>query len=136
MATRPLTQLRRNHVQLLRQPFVGVVSTLREDGSPHMTPVWVDTDGEHVLFNTAIGRAKERHLRDDPRAGLVVVDPEDPYRWVSISGQAELIDEGADEHIDRLAKKYTGADRYQNRAPGEERVIVQITPEHIDSRGV
>jgi PPOX class probable F420-dependent enzyme len=83
--------------EFLRQPYVGEVTTIRPDGSPHTTVVWVDVDTDEVLFNTAVGRAKERYLRRDPRVSLIVVDPEDPYRWVSVSGTAELDTEGADE---------------------------------------
>ncbi|MEX2613410.1 MAG: hypothetical protein WD380_07520, partial [Gaiellaceae bacterium] len=72
----------------------------------------------------------------DPRVSLAVVDPEDPYRWISVSGTASLVDEGADEHIDRLATKYLGKDSYPFRAPGERRVTVKISPTRIESRGL
>ena len=116
-------------------PFVGTVTTLRADGSPHSTVVWVDTDGDAVLFNTARGRAKERHILSDPRVSVVVIDPQDAYRWVSVTGTAELTEEGADDHIDRLAKKYLGADSYPFRKPTEQRVTVRITPDRVDSSG-
>jgi PPOX class probable F420-dependent enzyme len=116
-------------------PFVGVVTDLRADGSPHSTVVWVDVENGGVSFNTARGRAKERNLERDPRVSLVVVDPSNPYRWVAISGRAELTEEGADEQIDKLAKKYLGKDRYHWRNPEETRVSVKITPEYIDSTG-
>jgi PPOX class probable F420-dependent enzyme len=117
-------------------PFVGVATTLREDGSPHATVVWVDTEDGKVSFNTARGRAKERHIARDPRASLLVVDPENPYRWVAVSGRAELTDEGADPQIDKLAKKYLGKDEYPARSPREERVKVLIEPEHVDASGI
>jgi PPOX class probable F420-dependent enzyme len=116
-------------------PFVGTVTTLRQDGSPHATIVWVDTENGAVSFNTAAGRAKERHLRNDPRLSLTVVDPENTYQWVSISGRAELTTDGADEQIDKLAKKYLGQDEYPWRSPEEQRVKVRITPEKVDSAG-
>ena len=116
-------------------PFVGTVTTLRADGSPHSTVVWVDTDGDVVLFNTARGRAKERHILSDPRVSVVVIDPQDAYRWVSVTGTAELTEEGADDHIDRLAKKYLGADSYPFRKPAEQRVTVRITPDRVDRSG-
>ena len=121
----------------LKNPFVGTITDLRPDGSPHTTVVWVDVDdyGE-VSFNTAHGRAKPRFITDDPRVSLTVVDPGDPYRWISISGTATLVDEGADEHIDRLAKKYIGQDKYPFRAPDEQRVSVRIAPTTIESRGL
>jgi PPOX class probable F420-dependent enzyme len=120
---------------LAENPFVGTVTTLRPDGSPHSTIVWVDVENGAVSFNTARGRAKERHLNRDPRASLLVVEPDDPYRWVAVSGRAELTDEGADEQIDKLAKKYLGQDQYPWRKPTEQRVKVRITPEKVDSSG-
>jgi PPOX class probable F420-dependent enzyme len=120
---------------LADNPFVGTVTTLRPDGSPHSTIVWVDVEEGAVSFNTARGRAKERYLSRDPRASLLVVEPDDPYRWVAVSGRAELTEEGADEQIDKLAKKYLGKDQYPWRKSTEQRVKVRITPEKIDSSG-
>ena len=119
----------------LDNPFVGVITDLRPDGSPHATVVWVDVDGDRVSFNTAYGRAKPHYIANDGRVSLTVVDPGDPYRWVSVSGTATLVDDGADEQIDRLAKKYIGADTYPFRQPGEQRVSVRIAIEKIDGRG-
>jgi PPOX class probable F420-dependent enzyme len=114
----------------------AIVTTLRRDGSPHATPVWVDeVDGE-VWFNTVVGRMKERHLRTDPRASLILVDPQDQYRWVSVSGAASLQTEGADEHMDKLARKYLGQDRYPWPDPSQQRIIVRIRPERVDSTGI
>ncbi len=118
-------------------PFVGTTTTLRADGSPHSTVVWVDVlDDGRPAFNTAVGRAKERHLRNDPRVALLVVNPQNTYRWVAVSGRAELILEGADAQIDKLAKKYLGADEYPFRNPTETRVTVAITPEHVEGVGL
>jgi PPOX class probable F420-dependent enzyme len=122
--------------KFLEQPFVGEVTTLRADGSLHTTVVWVDTDTDVVMFNTIVGRAKERHLRNDPRVSLIVVDPENAYRWVSVSGQAELTTDGADEQIDKLAKKYIGKDEYPWREPEQQRVTVRIRPEHVETTGL
>lgn len=119
----------------LANPYVGTVTTLRSDGSPHNTVVWVDVDGDTVLFNTAEGRAKPRHLRRDPRVALTVVDPQNPFRWLSVSGTAELTQDGAAEHIDRLSKKYTGRDVYANHDPDHPRLKVTITPERVDATG-
>jgi len=116
-------------------PYVGVVTTLREDGSPHSTIVWVDVEGDKVSFNTARGRAKPKHLEHDPRASLLMVDPNNAFRWVAVSGQAELTEEGADAQIDKLAKKYLGKDEYPWRNPEETRVKVLIVPEKIDASG-
>jgi len=121
--------------KFLEQPFVGTVTTLRDDGSPHSTIVWVDTNTGEVSFNTATGRAKEKHLRRDPRVSLLVVDPENTYKWVAVSGTAQLTTDGADGQIDRRAKKYLGQDEYPWRNPEEERITVRITPEHVDASG-
>jgi len=121
--------------EFLDQPYVGEVTTLRDDGSPHTTVVWVDTDTDVVTFNTAVGRAKERYIRRDPRVSLIVVDPENAYKWVSVSGEAELTTEGADDQIDKLAKKYLGEDEYPWRNPAEQRISVRIRPKHVDSYG-
>jgi len=120
---------------LAENPFPGVVTDLREDGSPHTTVVWVDVSNGDLSFNTARGRCKERNLSRDPRVSLLVVDPGDPYKWVSVSGRASLTEEGADEQIDKLAKKYLGKDSYPWRSPEEQRVSVVITPERVDSTG-
>jgi PPOX class probable F420-dependent enzyme len=116
-------------------PYVGIATTLRDDGSPHSTVVWVDVRNGAVGFNTARGRAKTLHLERDPRASLLVVDPKDPYKWVAVSGRAELTENGADEQIDKLAKKYLGQDEYPWRNPAETRVSVNIKPEKVDSSG-
>jgi len=115
--------------------FVATVTTLRADGSPHSTVVWVDTDGGVVRFNTFRGAAKERHLGRDPRVSVAVLDPRDPWHWVAVSGTAELIEEGADAHIDRLAQKYLGVESYPYRDPAERRVTVRVTPVTVASAG-
>jgi PPOX class probable F420-dependent enzyme len=120
----------------LESPFVGVVTDLRPDGSPHSTIVWVDVDDQGVSFNTAWPRAKPRYLSADPRLSLTVVDTADPYRWISISGTAQLVEEGANDQIDRLAKKYVARDTYPWHKPEERRVTVRIAPTRIESRGL
>jgi len=116
-------------------PFVGVVTTLRRDGSPHSTIVWVDASDGGVSFNTARGRVKPTNLERDPRLSLVVVDPDDAYKWVSVTGRARMTEAGADEQIDRLSAKYTGNPEYQARTPDEVRVRVDIAVEKADSSG-
>jgi PPOX class probable F420-dependent enzyme len=116
-------------------PYVGVVTTLREDGSPHSTIVWVDVEGDKVSFNTALGRAKPKHLEHDPRASLLMVDPNDAFKWVAVSGPVEMTQDGADAQIDKLAKKYLGKDEYPWRNPEETRVKVLIKPEKVDASG-
>jgi PPOX class probable F420-dependent enzyme len=121
--------------RFLEQPYYGVVTTLRKDGSPHNTVVWVDVEDGIPTFNTAEGRAKARHLGRNPRAAMTVVDPNDGYRWLAVEGPAEVTTDDADAQIDRLAKKYDGADGYQGRTPGMVRVKVRIQPEHLTTRG-
>jgi PPOX class probable F420-dependent enzyme len=116
-------------------PYVGVVTTLREDGSPHSTIVWVDVEGDKVSFNTALGRAKPKHLEHDPRASLLMVDPNDAFKWVAVSGPVEMTQDGADAQIDKLAKKYLGKDEYPWRNAEETRVKVLIKPEKVDASG-
>ncbi len=117
--------------ELLSQPIHGWVTTLRPDGSLHSTVVWVDVDGDDVIFNTAVGRAKERHLRDNPQVSVSVLDPKDAFHLVSVSGTAELELEGADEVIDHLANKYLGVESYPYRQPGEQRVTVRVRPDQV-----
>ena len=131
-----MRDLTANERAFLEEPFVGVVTTLQHDGAPQSTVVWVDVDDDGVSVNTAYGRVKPRNLARDPRISLVVVDPEDAYRWFKVAGTTTLVDEGADAQIDRLSKKYTGRDVYASRQPGEQRVSVRITPDRILSRGI
>ncbi len=105
------------------------LATIRADGTPHVTPVWIDWDGEHVLMNTAAGRAKWTHMRRDPRVGVEVFDTENPYSYVSMTGTVSLDEDGADEHIRDLAEKYRGSREF---AIGDDtRVIVRFTPDRI-----
>ncbi|MBE3008035.1 PPOX class F420-dependent oxidoreductase [Microbispora sp. NEAU-D428] len=128
-----MSKLDENAVALLKEPVHAWVTTIRPDGSLHNTVVWVDVDGDEVIFNTAVGRAKERHLRDNPRVSVSVLDPENAFRFVSVSGTAELELEGADAVIDGLAKKYLGVDTYPYRQPGEQRITVRVVPEKVIS---
>lgn len=121
--------------EFLANPYVATVTTLRDDGSPHSTVVWVDGGGDELRFNTAVGRAKERHLKNDPRVSVTMIDPQNTYRWVSVTGRAELTTDGADAHIDSLAKKYLDKDEYPFRSPDEQRIMVKIAPDKIDSSG-
>ncbi|MEV5753617.1 TIGR03618 family F420-dependent PPOX class oxidoreductase [Actinoallomurus sp. NPDC052308] len=117
--------------ELLRRPYHAWVTAVRPDGSLHGTVVWVDVDGDDVIFNTAVGRAKERYLRQDPRVSISVLDPNDAFHAVSVSGTARFEEDGADEVIDRLAKKYLGVDSYPYRQAGEQRITVRIPAEHV-----
>ena len=110
------------------------LATLMPDGRPQVTPVWCDFDGTHVLVNSAKGRQKDRNMRRDARVAIAVSDPDNPYRYLEVRGRiVEITEQGADAHIDRMAKKYLGVDKYPHRRPGEVRVLYKIQPEHITS---
>ena len=112
------------------------LATVGRDGRPQMTPVWVDWDGTHVRFNTARGRVKDRNVRANPQVALSVQDPDNPYRYVQVRGRVvEMTEQGADAHIDALAKKYLDQDRYPFRQPGEVRVTVKVLPESVQGMG-
>lgn len=122
--------------KLLTEPNFGHVATVMPDGSPQVTPVWLDTDGTHVLVNTADGRQKTRNLQRNARVAISVTDRDNPYTYATVRGRVvDMTHEGADEHIDKLAKKYLGQDRYPYRRPDEQRVIVKILPEHVSGQG-
>jgi PPOX class probable F420-dependent enzyme len=112
------------------------LATLMPDNRPQVTPVWVDFDGQHVIFNSAKGRQKDKNVRRDPRVALAVIDPENPYRYLEIRGKVvEITEQGAAEHIDKMAKKYLGVDKYPYAQPGEVRVLYKIQPEHTTTMG-
>lgn len=121
---------------LLTKKAFASLATLSADGRPQVTPVWFDTDGDDIRINTARGRVKDRNLRRDGRVALSVMDPDQAYRYVQIQGRVvEVTEQGADAHIDALAKKYLGVDVYPNRRPGEVRVIFRIRPERVQTMG-
>jgi PPOX class probable F420-dependent enzyme len=126
-----------SHVDVFERESFAHLATVTPDGTPHVTPVWVDhEDREYVLVNTARGRRKERNIRRNPKVGVSVLDPDDPYRYVSVRGEAELTEEGANEHIDELARRYFDVDEYPHH--GEEsgpRVIVRISTETVSTSG-
>ncbi|MFJ8833978.1 PPOX class F420-dependent oxidoreductase [Micromonospora aurantiaca] len=127
--------LNEEDLALLGEPQLAHVATIEADGTPHVTPVWVDTDGEHIVFNTAKGRQKYLNMSRNPVVAVSVADKADDFRTLWIKGTVEFVTEGADEHIDRMAKKYLGQDTYPWRRPGEERVIVRVTPTEKLGRG-
>ena len=126
--------LTNEQARLLLEPNFATVGTVNPDGSPQLTIVWIDWDGEHVLFNTAAGRVKARNLERDLRVSVLVADRADGYRWVGVRGAAELTSEGADEHIDKLARKYTGEG--WRPKPDERRVLVRVRPERVSAYGL
>ena len=124
------------YVDLFTKPAFANLATVMSDGSPQVTPVWVDFDGSHVLFNSAVGRVKDKNIRRDPRVSLAVQDPENPYRYLEIRGRVvEITQKGADEHINKLSQKYLGKPVYPFRQPGEVRVLYKIKPEHVSMMG-
>jgi len=112
------------------------LATLMPDGSPQVTPVWCDYDGTYILVNSAKGRVKDKNMRRNRKVGITIVDPENPYRHLAMRGEvAEITEQGADSHIDKLAKKYMGKDKYPLRQPGEVRVIYKIRPDRVTTMG-
>ncbi|MFQ5902654.1 MAG: PPOX class F420-dependent oxidoreductase [Candidatus Binatia bacterium] len=112
------------------------LATVMADGSPQVTPVWCDYDGTHIRVNSAKGRLKDRNMRYNKKVALSIMDPENPYRHLSLRGEVEEVTEqGADAHIDLLTKKYLGKDKYPFRQPGEVRVIYKIRPERFSTMG-
>ena len=128
-----MAALNEQQAKLFLDKNLGAVATIREDGTPQVTPVWVDYDGEHVLFNTAAPRAKWKNLKRDPRVTIEVHSLENPYEYVMVSGTAELDEdeEAANRHIDKMSLKYRGVPKYQSHRPGERRVIVRVKPELV-----
>ncbi len=121
---------------LLTKKAFAHLGTIMPDGSPQVTPVWFDFDGNHVRVNSAKGRVKDKNMRRNAQVALAIQDPENPYRYLGVRGRVvEITENGADAHIDSLAKKYLGQDRYPNRKPGEIRVIYRIRPERISTMG-
>ncbi len=122
--------------ELLKGTNFCHVATLRADGSVHGVPVWVDVQDGRAVLNTAEGRAWPRNLERDPRVTLTVQNAENPYEYVEVRGRvAERTHDGADAHIDAMAKKYMGVDEYPLRQPGEQRVILRVEPEHVHAFG-
>jgi PPOX class probable F420-dependent enzyme len=112
------------------------LGTLMPDGRPQVTPVWCDYDGEHIIFNSAKGRQKDKNVRRDPRVALTLMDPENPYRYLEVRGRVvEITEDGAAEHINKMAKKYLGVDKYPYGQPGEVRVLYKVKPEHTTVMG-
>jgi PPOX class probable F420-dependent enzyme len=132
MARAKLTPTQR---RLFEAPNIGHLATAMPDGSPQVSPVWVDVDGDDILVNTAERRLKAENLHRDPRVAISITDADDPFTMVAVRGRAVLEHEGADESIDALARKYTGAQTYQGRNPEERRVLIRITPEHVAAMG-
>jgi PPOX class probable F420-dependent enzyme len=126
-------------MDLLSGRALGHLATVMPDGTPHVTPVWVDGDGAHVLVNTAVGRVKDVNMRARPEVGIEILDPQDPYRFLSVRGRVVDVVEGdvAERHMDGLARRYTGRSWEHQRAsrPAERRVLFKISPAHVYAVG-
>lgn len=130
------TPLPEKYRDLFNKKAFANVGTLMPNGQPQVTPMWCDFDGHHILVNSAKGRQKDKNMRRDPRVSLAIQDPDNPYRYLEIRGRVvDVTEKGADEHIDKMAKKYLGKDRYPGRKPGEVRVLYKIEPQHFTSMG-
>jgi len=118
--------------KILSDKNFAFLGTLMKDGRPHVTPVWVDLDNDHILINTAEGRIKHKNLTRDPRVSISLVDKNNPYSMVTIQGTVvDQIKEGADDHIDKLARKYLKAEKYPGHSPSVKRIIIKIKPDRI-----
>ena len=109
----------------------GHIATVMPDGTPQSTPVWIDRDGDVLTFNTAKGRAKHRNLERDPKVAVSVLDPENPYVYLQVRGQAEIVEDENNAHINKMAKKYMDKDEYPFLQDGEERVIVRVNADAV-----
>jgi len=125
-----------DYMDLFNKKAFAVLTTLMPDGSPQTQPVWVDFENGRVLVNSALGRQKDKNMRRDPRVAITLIDPDNPYRYLEIRGKVkEVTQNGAAQHIDKMAKKYLDKDKYPFAQPGEQRVLYKIEPEKIHTMG-
>jgi PPOX class probable F420-dependent enzyme len=119
--------------KLFENKNLAFVATSMKDGSPQITPTWVDVEGNLILVNTAVGRLKQRNLARDPRVAVSVADSENPYDMVTVRGEVveQVTGEAAESHIDKMAKKYINKDKYPGRASGEKRILLKIKPTKV-----
>jgi PPOX class probable F420-dependent enzyme len=130
----PTQVIPETHLDLFKKKAFANLVTLMPGGQPQVTPVWVDYDGHYVVINTAEGRQKDKNLQRDRRVALSILDPDNPYKYLEVRGHvAERTRNGADQHIDAMAKKYLDKDKYPFRQPNEVRVLYRIEPDHITS---
>ena len=124
------------YADLFEKKAFASLATVNSDGTPQVTPVWVDYDGTNVIVNSARGRRKDKNMSKNAAVSLSIMDPDNPYRYLEVRGRvAEITEDGADQHIDKMAKKYIGADKYPWRQPGEVRVMYKIEPQHTSQMG-
>ena len=120
-------------LKLIREKNFAFLATIDSRGRPQVTPIWIDSDGDHVLLNTAIGRVKQKNTKRNPQVAVAVLDMTNPYRYAEVRGRVveQISGQTAEDHIDKLAKKYLDKDKYPFRKTGEKRVILKIAPEHV-----
>jgi len=124
------------YADLFQKKAFASLATVNPDGTPQVTPVWVDYDGKRVIVNSARGRRKDKNMGRNSSVALSIMDPDNPYRYLEVRGRvAEITEEGADQHIDKMAKKYMNVDKYPYRQPGEVRVMYKIDPTHTSQMG-
>ncbi|RPJ00242.1 MAG: PPOX class F420-dependent oxidoreductase [Chloroflexi bacterium] len=129
-----------SHIDLLEGPVFVALVTVMPNGTPQVTPVWANTDGTHVLVNSARGRQKDKNMRANPKVAILAIDPKNGYRWIEIRGTVtEITEEGGVDHINALSKLYRGDEDYYGAnselRSQETRVKYKITPEHINKGG-
>ncbi len=125
-----------NYHDLFQKKSFGAFTTLMPDGSPQTTPVWIDYRDGEIWVNSAVGRQKDKNVRRDPRVAIAVMDPENPYRYVEVRGRVrDITQDSADAHIDAMAQKYLGQDKYPYRQTGEQRVLYKISIEKTHAMG-
>jgi PPOX class probable F420-dependent enzyme len=125
-----------DYLDLFQKKAFAHLATLNPDGTPQVTPVWIDYDGTHILVNSARGRRKDKNMERNRAVALSIQDPDNPYRYLEVRGNVdEITEEGADQHIDKMAKKYIGADTYPWRKASEVRVLYKVRPEHTSKMG-
>ena len=130
------TSLPQNYLDLFSKKAFGVLTTLMPDGSPQTQPVWIDYQNGTIWVNSAEGRQKDKNVRRDPRVAVAIIDPDNPYRYLEVRGKVvEITNEGASAHIDKMAKKYLGQDKYPYAQPGEKRVLYKIKPQKVHTMG-
>jgi PPOX class probable F420-dependent enzyme len=123
--------------KLITDKNFGHIATLNKDGSPQVSPVWIELDGNYLVVNTEQKRLKTRNIKRDPRVAVSIQNAENPYQYIEIRGRAvEVTDNGGFEGIDRLSAKYTGQEKYPGNAPGDVRIVIKIEPEHVTGMNV
>ncbi len=124
------------YVDILHKQSFAHLATTMPDGTPQVSPVWIDYDGTHLIVNSARGRQKDRNMERDPNVALSILDPENPYRYLLVRGVvAEITEEGANDHADRMAQKYMGVERYPFRQPTEVRILYKVLPQNVTAQG-